>query len=177
MKCGMTMSCPRCRSALKADKHDTGIAWRCLSCGGQSLNFSQFRKLVPEPKANGIWEDAMLHPRAPRRRTLCPECERDMAAVLIPMAERELELEVCRNCQRLWLDSQENIAGHLSAGAAPGPQPKVMVISAAAQERLADALARGTRRRLSGEYNVIIRAVLFALIMLYLIARAWMQKR
>ena len=171
------MTCPRCRSALKANKHDTGIAWRCTGCGGQSLNFSQFRKLVPEPKANGIWETAMLHPRAPHRRTHCPECARDMAAVLIPLPERELELEVCRNCQRLWLDSQENIAGHLSSGAAPGPQPDAMPMSPSARERLAEHLARGTRRRFSGDYNVIIRAVPFALIILYFIVRFWLQKR
>ena len=167
------MTCPRCRSFLKADKHDTGIAWRCAGCGGQSLNFSQFRKLVPEPKANGIWEEAMLHPRAPRRRTLCPECERDMAAVLIPMRERELELEVCRNCQRLWLDSQENIAGHLSAGTKPGPQPEVWTISAAAQDRLADQLARRTRWRFRGDYNITIRLVLLGLVILYFILRTW----
>jgi Zn-finger nucleic acid-binding protein len=173
----MTMSCPRCRSALKAEKHDTGIAWRCKGCGGQSLNFSQFRKLVPEPKANGIWEEAMLHPLAPRRRTLCPECQRDMAAVLIPMKDRELELEVCRNCQRLWLDSQENIAGHLTAGAAPGPQPEAWTISASARERLAEALARGTRRRFSGETSITTRLVLIALFILYGIVRLWLEKR
>ena len=115
----------------------------------------------------------MLHPRAPRRRTLCPECERDMAAVLIPMKERELELEVCRNCQRLWLDSQENIAGHLSGGAKPGPQPEAWTISASAQERLAEQLARRTRWRYRGEYNIVIRLVLGALIILYFILRTW----
>ncbi len=170
------MTCPRCRSALKAEKHDTGIAWRCMGCGGQSLNFSQFRKLVPEPKANSIWEEAMLHPRAPRRRSLCPECQRDMAAVLIPMKERELELEVCRNCQRLWLDSQEKIAGHLTAGAPPGPQPEAWTISDSARERLAGHLARSTRRRFSDDYHVIFRAVFLALLVLYFIVRTWLRK-
>ena len=96
-----------------------------------------------------------------------------LAAVLIPMRERELELEVCRNCQRLWLDSQENIAGHLSAGAKPGPQPEAWTISASARERLADQLARRTRRRFRGDYNIIIRAVFFGLIILYIILRTW----
>ncbi len=171
------MKCPRCRSALKAEKHDTGIAWRCAGCGGQSLNFSQFRKLVPEPKANGIWEEAMLHPRAPRRRTLCPECGRDMAAVLIPMQERELELEVCRNCQRLWLDSQEDIAGHLTAGTAPGPQPEPWTISESARERLAEQLASRTRRRFSGDYNILLRMVGIAVLILYGVIRLWLYKK
>ena len=118
----------------------------------------------------------MLHPRAPRRRTLCPECQRDMAAVLIPMKDRELELEVCRNCQRLWLDSQEKLAGHLTTGAPPGPQPEAWTISASARERLAGHLARSTRRRFTGDYNIMFRAVFLGLLILYFIVRTWLRK-
>ncbi len=167
---GMTMTCPRCRTVLKAERHHTGIAWRCPGCGGQSLNFSQFRRVVPEPEANGIWEAATLHPRAPRRRALCPECLRDMAAVLIPVPQRELELDICRNCQRLWLDRQESIAGHLQEDAAAGPLPDAWPVSTGAQERMGREMARHVRRRLSTGFEFIGRLTV-ALILFYLVLR------
>ena len=88
--------------------HGTGIAWRCEHCGGESLNYSQFRKLIPEQHANEIWLTAMEHPVVPRCPADCPECRRSMTAVLIPFQGREIELAVCRNCQRLWMENQEN---------------------------------------------------------------------
>jgi Zn-finger nucleic acid-binding protein len=165
----MTLTCPRCRSALKAEKHETGIAWRCAGCGGQSLNFSQFRRLVPGARANDIWESAMQEPRAPSRRSLCPECQRDMAAVLIPMPGREVELEVCRNCQRLWLDRQENIAGHLAEGAVPGPLPEARSVSGTAQERMAEELARHVRNR--DRIKELAQRLFVALALLYFVVR------
>jgi Zn-finger nucleic acid-binding protein len=174
MTLAMTMTCPRCSTALKPDKHKTGIAWRCAGCGGQSLNFSQFRRVVPEARANGIWETAMLEPRAPSRRSLCPECQRDMAAVLIPMQDRELELEVCRNCQRLWLDRQERIAGHLTENAEPGPLPQPRPISTEAQIRMGKQLAGRVRRRAT-PYEVGWGTLVF--IGLYLVLRFWLNRR
>ncbi len=174
MKVVMTMTCPRCGTALKADKHHTGIAWRCLACGGQSLNFSQFRRVIPEASANGIWETAMLEPRAPSRRSLCPECHRDMAAVLIPAKEREVEMEVCRSCQRVWLDRQEKIAGHLTENAEPGPLPDVRPISSEAQVRMGEQLARRVRRR-SSPFELGWGTLIF--IGLYLIIRFWLTRR
>ena len=109
------------------------------------MNFSQFRRVVPEAYVNGIWETAMLNPRAPSIRSLCPECQRDTAAVLVPLKDREVELEVCRTCQRVWLDRQERIAGHLRENAEPGPQPEARPISVAARMRMAGHMARRLR--------------------------------
>lgn len=103
----MTMTCPRCRMALEPCRHRRGIAWRCAGCGGQSLNFSQFRRMVPDYHANDIWEAVILHPLVPRREARCPECRREMSAVLLSVHQRDVELDVCRDCQRLWLDRQE----------------------------------------------------------------------
>jgi Zn-finger nucleic acid-binding protein len=167
----MTMTCPRCRTGLTAERHPAGIAWRCPGCGGQSLNFSQFRRLVPEPEANGIWESAMLHPRAPRRRALCPECERDMAAVLIPVRDRELELDVCRSCQRLWLDRQESLAGQLQDATAAGPQPEPRPVPPEARDRAAGGFARKVfRSRPSVVFDVIGRLTVIG-VLLYIIYR------
>jgi len=161
------MTCPRCHSALIPDKHSTGIAWRCHGCGGQSLNFSQFRRVIPDDHANGIWETAMLNPQAPSVRSLCPECQRDMAAVLIPFKERIVELDVCRGCQRVWLDRQERIAGHLRENAEPGPRPEARSISIEAKVRMMQHMSG---RRYSDFTGRIPRYLLTLLIVMFVFA-------
>jgi hypothetical protein len=104
----LTPTCPLCGCRLHPLRHLTGIAWRCSSCGGQSLNFSQFRRLIPEHNAREIWLDAMLHPDAPSHPLRCPECRRQMCAVFIPLREKQIELALCQACQRLWLEPQED---------------------------------------------------------------------
>jgi len=99
-----TPVCPRCHRPLGPLKHETGIAWRCAGCGGQSLNFSQFRRLIPEQHAREIWLTATEHPLHPRRRVDCPECRQEMSAVMISFHGREIELDLCQTCQRLWLE-------------------------------------------------------------------------
>ena len=169
----LDMICPRCASSLKAQRHDTGLAWRCLKCGGQSLNFSQFRRMIPEAQANGIWETVMARPRAPRRKSLCPECYRDMAAVVIPLGpEQEVELDICRNCQRLWMDRQQRRAEILSDSAPPAPQPRPMPISRAARERMEQHLANEIRRSGPGALNRILTVrILTVLFGIYIITR------
>ena len=101
---GLGMDCPRCGGGLAPGKHDTGIAWRCLKCGGESLNFSQFRRMIPDEQVDVIWWTAKERPVAAPGGTACPECRRPMLAVLIPYREEELELDICQGCQRLWRD-------------------------------------------------------------------------
>lgn len=64
--------------------------------------------MVPEQGANDIWLQAATRPNAPLQRTECPECLGGMDAVLIPFRSRQVELDICRSCQRLWLDPQEH---------------------------------------------------------------------
>lgn len=104
---GGVLVCPRCGIPLGGTEHELGIAWRCGACRGQSLNFSQFRRMVPEHGARDIWLEAMKRPVTPQQRTRCPECLAAMDAVLIPLNGRTIELDICLLCQRLWLDAQE----------------------------------------------------------------------
>jgi hypothetical protein len=123
-------------------KHETGIAWRCAGCGGQTLNFSQFRRLVPEPRANRIWEQVMEKPSRPRMKSLCPECRRDMAAVFVPAGSHTLELDICRGCQRVWLDPAERPMDALPGEQDAVPMPLARPMTGAAQERLARHLVK-----------------------------------
>lgn len=119
-----TMLCPRCGRALDGCDHTLGIAWRCVQCGGQSLNFSQFRRMIPQHGANAIWDSATARPVPPRRRTPCPECHSGMAAVNLPLNGRMVELDICLPCQRLWLDRQEDgeAAASFSLSVMPPPE-------------------------------------------------------
>ena len=133
-----TMTCPRCGRQLLPSEHAQGIAWRCRGCGGQSLNFSQFRRMVPEHGANAIWESASVRPVPPRRRTLCPECHTGMGSVDLPVNGRAVELDICLPCQRLWLDRQEAM-DHAAESAS-------LVVAPPQERRSALRSLLGTRR-------------------------------
>jgi Zn-finger nucleic acid-binding protein len=158
------MTCPRCGRQLNGARHETGIAWRCEGCGGQTLNFSQFRRLIPEPQANSIWERVMEKPARPRVRSLCPECRRDMAAVYVPSGGRRLELDICRSCQRVWLDSQEMSAQQLEEARAAAPLLPARHMTGAAQQRLAEQLARRELLR-PRVYEMSVRGFILILVL------------
>lgn len=103
------------------------MAWRCTRCGGQSLNFSQFRRLIPECQANDIWLTVREQPVKPQPAIACPECRQAMAAVLVPFEGREIELDLCTGCQRLWMVPQENLTWSLDEKPVPrGEKPPVI---------------------------------------------------
>lgn len=171
---GLVPVCPRCHLLLKGGKHATGIAWRCEGCGGESLNFSQFRRLIPELQANEIWMTAMEHPVAPRRRARCPECRRDMAAVLVPFQGRHIELDICRTCQRLWMDHQEQRSYRLDLDdQGPGPQPPVIKMTG---RGVARAMAERLRKPVGTSPMSVMRWMYFLFLMgalLMLLVRHW----
>lgn len=171
--------CPRCEIPLRGSDHELGIAWRCGRCQGQSLNYSQFRRLVPEAGANDIWLEVATHPLRPRERTRCPECLADMDAVVIPLHGRSVELDICRPCQRLWLDRQEQgesaTPGLVRVSAALPVErrrgwfgaraPAGESVSSAQREALFSALERnadGVERKL--EHRLTVRFTLYGMV-------------
>jgi Zn-finger nucleic acid-binding protein len=162
--------CPRCGISLRGTDHDLGIAWRCGPCGGQSLNFSQFRRMVPEHGANDIWLHAATRPDAPRHRTPCPECLAEMDAVLIPFQGRQIELDICQRCQRLWLDSREGqTLSLLPDGDSAGPG--TMSLEASRKARAEAQLKAILEDTTCGEIGrapeiipVLIKAAIFAVV-------------
>jgi uncharacterized protein YbaR (Trm112 family) len=101
----MDLECPRCRGGLAATEEAAGIVWRCGQCRGISMNFSQFRKLVPAWHANRIWEAALRDPRRAQPAVCCPECRRFMNALEARLPAGVLDLKLCLSCQRLWMDA------------------------------------------------------------------------
>ena len=139
--------CPRCGIPLRSAEHKLGIAWRCGVCMGQSLNFSQFRRMVPEKGANDVWLEAISRPVSPREATDCPECQGVMDAVLIPFRSRMVELDICRRCQRLWLDRQPS-AGDTALSLTASPDEGASAASAREElDRLITELESSDSRR------------------------------
>ena len=77
--------------------------------------------MVPEHGANAIWDSSRVRPDLPGKRTPCPECHLSMAAVLLPVKGRVIELDICRSCQRLWLDGSEDNSDPPFSFASAGP--------------------------------------------------------
>ncbi len=98
-----SLTCPECRCALNGLPHETGVSWKCPQCGGQSLNFSQFRRFIPDKHVNEIWVTAKEQPTKPAKPVACPECSREMHGVLVPFPSGDQELDICSPCQRLWM--------------------------------------------------------------------------
>ncbi|MDB6133589.1 MAG: rhomboid family serine protease [Verrucomicrobiales bacterium] len=181
---GLRMSrpfCPKCGIHLQGAKHTTGIAWRCASCQGQSLNFSQFRKMIPRDRVDEIWLTTNEQPVTAPGRTPCPECRRPMNAVLIPLEEREVELDICCICQRLWLDSQEKLSGiiDISEKTRTGRKPPVIRMTKRgaddpAQQAYQEKLARVQVQLIREKHRhrpIVFQLMLFLAV--YLLFRFW----
>ena len=133
--------------------------------------------MIPCLHANEIWMTAMEQPAALRWRTGCPECRRDMTAVLIPYEGREIELEICRSCQRLWLDNQEVMSTRISINAVePGRKPPVIRMTGRGAAVMVREQARRIRNRMNFESNALAWWHLL-LILVLLVARILLRHR
>ena len=133
--------------------------------------------MIPCLHANEIWMTAMEQPAAPRWQTGCPECRRDMTAVLIPYQGREVELEICRGCQRLWLDNQEVMSNRISiSDRAPGRKPPVIRMTGRGAAVMVREQARRIRDRINYESTGLTRWHLL-LILVLIVARILISRR
>jgi hypothetical protein len=115
---------------------------------------------------------------APRRRARCPECRRDMAAVLIPFQGREVELDICRGCQRLWMENQEDQANKLDLrDPEPGRKPPVIRMTGRGAERMLGEQLKRIRSGLDPGEHPATKWVVGTLLLIYVLARIWLHRR
>ncbi len=101
-----------------------------------------------------------------------------MAAVLIPFQGREIELDICRGCQRLWMENQEDQANKLDLrDPSPGPKPPVIRMTGRGAERLLGAQLKRIRSGLEPGENPAPKWVVGALLLLYVLVRIWLSRR
>ena len=133
--------------------------------------------MIPCLHANEIWMTAMEQPAAPRWQTGCPECRRDMTAVLIPYQGREVELEICRGCQRLWLDNQEVMSNRISINdREAGRKPPIIRMTGRGAAVIVREQARRIRDRINYESTGLTRWHVL-LILVLIVARILISRR
>lgn len=105
-----TPNCPRCKTALTPDNvKDHGVmhnAWSCQSCEGFWISLEQLGEIESEERAR-IIEWRFLPPKDVQDAPLdCPQCGTKLEKV-ISTRDKHVTMDVCRACQKVWLDKGE----------------------------------------------------------------------
>jgi Zn-finger nucleic acid-binding protein len=96
-------TCPRCRTNLRSAGDSGGIAWTCPACNGIAISVAVLRQRFTNESINPFWQAALND-----EGTLgcdCPACGKSMREVQGP--QLQINVDVCRSCQFVWLDSKE----------------------------------------------------------------------
>ena len=127
----MNMNCPRCGQTLEKIFYEGKIAYACPRGHGQAVSLSAVRGLCGRPEfVNMLWMKASGTPVGSGGQ--CPICGRPMSLITLPAGEKELELDICCQCQELWFDPSE-----LESMPKPPPPPSQPELPDKAREILA----------------------------------------
>ena len=97
--------------------------------------------------------------------------------MLIPYQGREVELEICRGCQRLWLDNQEVMSTRISINdGEPGRKPPVIRMTGRGAAVMVREQARRIRDRINYESTGLTRWHVL-LILVLIVARILISRR
>ena len=125
------MKCPRCARPLEKSFCRGRVSFQCPDGHGRAVTLSAVRALCGRLDfANSLWRRAMENPSGIGGP--CPVCGRPMSLVVLSVAGRELELDICCRCQEIWFDPNE-----LEALPAPPPPTKETELPPRAKEILA----------------------------------------
>lgn len=138
--------------------------------------------MIPELQANEIWLTVMEHPIPRHESECCPECRTAMGAVLIPWQGTHQELDVCPNCQRLWMEGPSRQPGRLTltfpGGTAPAAKTSLPVLKfrgrGVARPQPASPEPRHSRER---NYSKLLGRAYLALLVVLLVHAWWRFKR
>ena len=98
------MDCPRCGSALKAEKYKGMDVDRCVSCEGMWLDYPELDQLEDTALDEDELKGSMIT-RATESELTCPRCHRGMQQ--FRYRYNELWLDVCEAEHGFWLDKGE----------------------------------------------------------------------
>ena len=108
-----TMDCPACSGHLVAQKYANVEVDECLDCDGIWLDQGELEQLAALKSP----PERLLSPKYPRVRQLRPEGTRPCprcAQILVGTLVNGVRLDLCSDCQGLWLDQGElnQLLGH-----------------------------------------------------------------
>jgi membrane associated rhomboid family serine protease len=99
------LPCPHCHHALHTTKTLAGNVWDCPAGHGRFAMLRVLKGLVHDVPLSQAWKDAHWSDARPGYR--CPSCHQAMSAVRVQYAA--IEMEVCRHCQCIWLDREQQL--------------------------------------------------------------------
>lgn len=134
------MKCPHCRQALIRSDEPPYLLWSCRQCGGCAATMAVLRRGIEHEVLRQAWNRTV----GENRRVLmpCPAC----SAMMHRVPTEGPEIDLCRQCQVVWLD-----AGELEQ------IPKRTAASLKAEKWEEELRAMQRRRRDSEFYGRIIR--------------------
>ncbi len=107
------MKCPRCEnSVMKPDNiRDTAITYNsmsCSNCGGFWISNQELKEIEMASEASLIEIRRIPDHEAQMKPMQCPQCEGGITMEKIAsFRDREVVMDVCPKCARIWLDGGE----------------------------------------------------------------------
>ena len=89
--------CPRCSTALRAERHDGARLWRCDGCGASAVPISWLRRDRDAAIVSELWAQARAANATAGQP--CAACARGTARVKARLSDGELTVDVCVRCQ------------------------------------------------------------------------------
>jgi len=138
------LPCPRCSIPLKTHVTSGSVHFVCPKCDGRAGNLALLRRTLEPEFANRLWRVVRdAHPTDHHGMLRCPSCKTRMHPAGLTTDEgTDLQLDVCRVCQIVWLDADE--IAHLPQAPAAAPADR---FTPDAAEALAPMLLENERRR------------------------------
>ena len=142
------LPCPRCSIPLKTHVTQCSVHYACPKCDGRAGNLALLRRTLEPEFVNRLWRTVRdAHPTDHHGQLRCPSCRTRMHPAGLDSEEgAELQLDVCRVCQIVWLDADEVARVPQAPAAEPAITPAGRFTPAAA-EALAPMLLESERRR------------------------------
>ena len=98
-------TCPNCGKTLTRTRGPKGLHWDCTLCGGRAVGLPVLRAAIGNDCVTALWSRAIGAPDGTGKS--CPICSRAMTDVTMGLANRALELDLCRRCEFVWFDAGE----------------------------------------------------------------------
>lgn len=96
--------CPHCIADLDRHRAHSTNYYSCPNDHGSAISLYSLKQLVNWSGLNALWLRSV---DAPEIHMACSHCRKPYRQIVAELPEAQVELEVCRRCQFIWLDQSE----------------------------------------------------------------------